>query len=56
MALEDLEARVENADEHRHIDWNLGVFLLVEIVLPEVDDLELGLLPVRQAVKYLHAS
>ena len=51
VTFEDLESRVEQRHEHRHVDGRLVVGLLVEVVLPEVDDLELGLLPVRQTVQ-----
>ena len=51
VTFDDLESRVEQRHEHRHIDGRLVVGLLVEVVLPEVDDLKLGLLPFRQAVQ-----
>ena len=53
VAFEDLESGVEHRHEHRHVDGRLVVGLLVEVVLPEVDDLELGLLPVGQRSKIL---
>src|SRR5205807_1553380 len=44
VTFEYLESRVEDRHEHRHVDGRLVVGLLVEVVLPEVDDLELRLL------------
>ncbi len=51
MTLDDLESRVEHGHEHGHVNRRLVVGFLVEVVLPEVDDLELSLFPVRQTVQ-----
>ena len=51
LVLQQLEAGIEERNQDRHFRRRLVVGPLVEVVLPEVDDLELGLFTVGKAVQ-----